>query len=202
MPVVCAHFGCNGAYSYPGTPAITADAQAVGGTDCAQAYTGYTSGVDLNPPGFAAKTFRDSRRKYDLLTIQCGVNGFVHGRTAAQEYASIVSLVQAAQADGFTVFVATITDSCLIYQSAGAEATFRDALNTAIRNGAAMYGYTVVDYAADPDIGSAGSSLNATYYQLDVGACSPIGGVHLTATGVAIQASLMEAAMTGIGFPQ
>ncbi len=205
VPVVCASFsgGCPGysagGGSRPYPPGVNEDSQAVGGTDCGQAYTNYLTGTDLNAPGMAASIFYNAKRKINLMTIQCGVNDYVHGNTAAQAYTGISNLVAAAKAKGFTVIVATLTDSCHISQG-GAEATFRGALNTSIRNGAAGGGYTVADYAADSNIGADGASLSSTYFQTPEGGCTT-GGVHLTASGVAIQAGIMEAAMASAGFP-
>lgn len=206
IPTVCQHYGCNGAsYVFPGQTPITADAQAVGGTSCPQAYTSFTGGADLNPPssGYwpsqAALSFYNPRRKANLLTIECGVNDYVQGNTAAQAYTGITNLVSAAKAAGYEVIVATLTDSCHIYLG-GAETTFRAALNTSIKNGAASNGYTVADYAANANIGVDGASQNTTYFQTPEAGCAT-GGVHLTAAGVAIQATIMEAAMGAISFP-
>lgn len=127
------------------------------------------------------------------------MNDYVQGNTAAQAFTGITNFVTAAKATGYTVFVATVTDSCLI-SAGGAETTFRAALNTSIRNGAAGQGYTVVDYAANANIGADGASFNLTYFQPDI-SCGNTGGIHLTATGVAIQAGIMESAMIAAGVP-
>lgn len=205
VPIVCASFsgGCpgyttgGGSISYP--PGVNVDSQALGGTDCGQAYSNYTGGTDLNPPGIPAMSFYNGKRKSNLMTIQCGVNDYIHGNTAATAYTGITNLVAAAKAKGYKVIVATLTDSCHISQGGG-EASFRGALNSLITGGALANGYTVADYAANGNIGCDGCSLNATYFQTPEGGCTT-GGVHLTAAGVAIQASIMEAAMSSIGFP-
>jgi hypothetical protein len=205
VPTVCAHFACNGAYySFTGSPAFTQDSQALGGTGCIDAYNNYIGGTDLNPPigswpSQAAISFYNPRRRTQIITLECGVNDWIHGNTAAQAFTGITNFVTAAKATGYTVFVATLTDSCHIYLGGG-ETTFRAALNTSIRNGAAGQGYTVVDYAANTNIGSDGASQNTTYFQTPEGGCAT-GGVHLTAAGVAIQAGIMEAAMTAAGVP-
>lgn len=175
------------------------DSQALGGTGCVEAYTNWLANTDLNPPGIAAFTFYNSDRKSNLMTIQCGVNDYIHGNTAATSYTALTNLVAAAKAKGYTVIVATLTDSCHISQGGG-EASFRGALNTSITGGAVANGYTVADYAADPFIGCDGCSLSSTYFQTPEGGCTT-GGVHLTAAGVAKQATIMEAAMAGISFP-
>lgn len=209
-PTVCAHFACNGAYySFAGSPAFTEDSQALGGTDCIQANTNYAGNTDLNPPTGAAglvplgpqaaSLFYNPRRRLNLITLECGVNDYVHGNTAAQAFTGITNFVTAAKATGYTVFVATLTDSCHI-DLGGGETTFRAALNTSIRNGAAGQGYTVVDYAANANIGCDGCSLSTTYFQTPEAGCSS-GGVHLTAAGVAIQAGIMESAMAAAGIP-
>ncbi len=205
MPTVCASFtgGCpgyatgGGSVSYP--PGVNVDPQAVGGTTCQTTFSNYSGNTDLNPPGMSAIRFYNSFRKANLMTIQCGVNGYVAGRTAAQEYTSILSLVSAAKAQGYTVIVATMTDSCHIYLG-GAEVTYAQALNDAINGGAVANGYTVADYAADANIGVAGASQSGTYFQTPEAGCAT-GGVHLKASGVAIQATIMEAAMAGVSFP-
>jgi hypothetical protein len=133
--------------------------------------------------------------------LQCGVNGYVHGHTAAQEFTGITNFVTNAKATGYTVFVATVQDSCHIFDG-GAEASFRAALNTSIRNGAAGQGYTVVDYAANANLGADGASTNLTYFQVEPTCGNGSNeGIHFTAAGVAIQASIMEAAMTAAGLP-
>lgn len=170
---------------------VDLDRQAVGGTDCEQAYQGYIGGTDLNPPAIPAIKFYDARRHINLITLQCGVNGFIHGRTATQEFTSITNFVTAAKATGFTVIVATLTDSSFI-SNGGGETTYRAALNTAITGGAVGQGYTVADYAANAFIGCDGCYSNTTYFT---------DGVHLTTAGIAIQATIMEAAMAAISFP-
>lgn len=205
VPVICAHFGCNGAYyTFAGSNQITESSQALGGTDCGQAYTGYLSNVDLNPPvgswpNQAAISFYNGKRKSNLMTIQCGVNDYVHGNNATAAYTGITNLVAAAKAQGYKVIVATTMDSCHIYLGGG-ETTFRAALNSSITGGAVANGYTVADYASDPNIGCDGCSQNSTYFQVPENGCVT-GGVHPTAAGAAIQASIMEAAMVSIGFP-
>jgi hypothetical protein len=204
VPTVCAHFACNGDYSFAGTPAFTIDGQALGGTTCVQAAGNYNSNTDLNPGAthnygpVAAISFYNPRRRAQVITLECGVNDYVAANTAAQAFTGITNFVTAAKATGYTVFVATLTDSCHIFDG-GAETTFRAALNTSIRNGAAGQGYTVVDYAANANIGADGASSNFTYFQQDVSCAS--GGIHLTATGAAIQAGIMETAMTAAGLP-
>jgi len=209
---VCANFACNGAYyAFAGNPAFTEDSQALGGTTCVQANTNYAGNTDLNPPtggaGLvpmgpqAAIAFYNPRRRVNLITLECGVNDYVAGNTAAQAFTGITNFVTAAKATGYTVFVATLTDSCHIFDG-GAETTFRAALNTSIRNGAAGQGYTVVDYAANANIGADGASTNLTYFQIEPTCGNGSNeGVHLTAAGAAIQAGIMEAAMTAAGVP-
>jgi hypothetical protein len=204
---VCINFGCNGFYDQqPGSPPFTLDRQAVGGTDCEQAAAGFSGGTDLNPPsgigGFpsqAALNFYNPRRRVNLITLECGVNDWIHGNTAAQAFTGVTNFVTAAKAAGFTVFVSTLTDSCHIFEGGG-ETTFRAALNTSIRNGAAGQGYTVVDYAANANIGADGANQNSTYFIIPDGGCTS-GGVHLQPAGVAIQAGIMEATMTAAGLP-
>ena len=205
VPTVCAHFGCNGAsYNYPGSPPFTQDSQAVGGTDCQQAATSFSSGLDLNPPpgsfpSQAALSFYNPRRRANIVTLECGVNDWIHGNTAAQAFTGITNFVTAAKAAGFVVFVATLTDSCHI-NLGGGETTFRAVLNTSIRNGAAGQGYTVIDYAANATIGADGASLNATNFQTPEPGCAS-GGVHLMPVAVAVQAGIWETAVAGAGYP-
>jgi len=147
----------------------------------------------------SAIQFYNPRRRTQIITLECGVNDWIHGNTAAQAFTGITNFVTSAKATGYTVFVATLTDSCHIFEGGG-ETTFRAALNTSIRNGAAGQGYTVVDYASNANIGADGASESATYFQTGEPGCTG-GGVHLTAAGAAIQAGIMEAAMTAAGVP-
>ena len=213
---VCAYFGCNGAlFNYSGTNpnpaphnAITVDGQASGGSDCVSMYGRYSSNTDssnfgLGIPGWANQgplSFYNGHRYVNLVTVQCGANDYVHGNTAAQAYTGITNLVAAAKATGYTVIVATMVDSCHVAQQPGAEDSFRSPLNASIRNGAVANGYAVVDYAANANIGADGAALGPTYFQTPEPGCAT-GGVHPNAAGIAIEATLMEAAMAAISFP-
>jgi len=181
--------------------------QAVGGTTCPQAYSNFVAGTDLNPSGLSAK---DAIRLYRgaksvLISLQCGVNDWIQGNSAATAYTGITDWVTAVKAHCTTygtnclVLVATVTDSCNIYLG-GAETTFRAALNSSITGGAVANGYTVVDYASATHLGADGDSQNSTYFQTPQVGCAT-GGVHYTSTGMAIQATTMEAAMASVSFP-
>lgn len=162
---------------------VTAYKGGVGGTKCSDTLAAF-------PTTYAAIAGLKPAPPLTAFSITCGQNDYVGGRTEAAAYADILSLVTLAQAKGMSVIVDTIMDS--IVTDTGAGATWRNNLNTLIRNGAAGAGYVVADAGADATLGCTGCYLNATYFNAD--------GIHLVTPGWAIKGGLDAARLTGFGF--
>ncbi len=166
---------------------------AVGGTTCKQwdegaVFTAFSSNVSF---ALAMPPFYRASRTHNIAGITCGVNDALGSETAVQVYSHITSLVvklQAAHFDG--VIVNTVTDS----SQGNANTSWRTDLNTLIRNGAIMYGYTVSDPGGDSLLGCTDCYMNLTYFNVD--------GVHPTAAGYAIYvASYLKPALVSLGVP-
>ncbi len=125
----------------------------------------------------------DSHRTRNVASIMCGAN---NNGSDLDSYNAILTWVASAKATGFNVVVFTMLSRVSLD-------SFKNALNTRIRNGAVANGYTVADSGSDPNMGCDGCYANLTYFQADQ--------VHPTLAGQVIVANpYAEAALATLGF--
>lgn len=118
------------------------------------------------------------------LIAWAGTNGMtIAGHTAAQEYADLVTYVQARLVAGWDAEKIVIPT---MLPRSGFSETVRGDYNAAIVADAENLGYIVARLDLDDDIGGAGDEANATYFY---------DGVHLTDAGHARVAAILYAAM-------
>lgn len=117
-----------------------------------------------------------------LFWFNAGTNGlFLKGNSAAQEWAAAERCIQFLISGGVPM-----ADVCLdtVTPATGRDETKRTDFNALLRTGQATYGFKIADIALDPDMGPAGSDLNATWYR---------NGLHPTIAGAAKIAALIYA---------
>lgn len=149
----------------------------VGSITCAQLASGFATRVPKI----------NTASKFNVYSIQCGVNDYVGGTTvAATVYASLMSNVTAAQALGYQVIVWTLEDNSITSNA------FRAAYNLLITNGAAGSNYTVANIGADANMGCNGCSSNLTYFR---------DGVHPTIVGNGVYGvTYLKPALVSLGW--
>jgi hypothetical protein len=99
----------------------------------------------------------------NILVVNPGANDIWAAATDVQVEASITSLVAAAKATGWTVFV--LTEVCR--SGTGGQIAYKDAVNVWLRAGNAVPLSNLIDVAADPNLGSATACVNQIYYRSD-----------------------------------
>lgn len=166
---------------------------AVGGTTCQLWNSGGMSSGILVGYSTNAAPFYYSRRMRNVLVLGCGTNDWVAGRSAAQVYSDLLSIVASAQATGFSVAVGTVSSAQRFTMANGGYA-WRSTLNSSIVSGAAGHGYSVFDYGDDATIGCDTCWTNSTYFNH---ADSDV--VHLTNAGQVIQASYLQPVLAALG---
>ena len=120
------------------------------------------------------------------MVLVCGRNNLGSGVSPATTFAQMEAYISAAKATGYTVVVQTVISSFNVNN------TDRATLNTLIRNNAVADGYTVMDVAADPNLGCDLCYLSPVYF-LDL--------VHLTYdAGMPIQAAYLKSTLQSLGF--
>ena len=108
---------------------------------------------------------------------------FVNGASAATAYANLVTYCTARRAAGWKVIIGTL----LPRADVGTPATFeadRQTVNTLLRQHWREFADALMDVGADPYIGQAGQTTNATYYAADL--------VHMTNAGYARVAAIAK----------
>lgn len=153
------------------------------GSTCAQILSRYSSGVGSNYKA----TYGVSN---NVATIKCGVND--HNTTAdspSTVYNNyVLPWVVLAKASGFKVMVGTLGS----FSTEGAAVSgWRDAYNSLIISGALANGYTIFDFASDPNMGCNGCYSNTTYFS---------DGIHPTSGGQVIYGAIYKAALQSAGF--
>lgn len=167
-------------YTEYNTSTIQSRKFSAGGTDCDFAISQLET---YGPSYYRPETL------LNVASLTTGSNDYVHGSTVAACFANILDFVATAQAMGYLVIVNTVPSAQRFDTTAGN--TWRDDLNTEIRNGAATYNYLVADVASDPDIGCRTCYLNPTYFVDDI---------HFTAAGNLILGSYTYALLSALGF--
>jgi lysophospholipase L1-like esterase len=123
--------------------------------------------------------------KWGGLTVAVVLEGrndvVTNGANATVAYNNLVALSTALKGNGADSVV-----MCTVLPSTGLADATRDSLNTLIRGDVT---WTVADIAADPTIGGNSSNSNTTIYG---------DGVHLNATGTAIAAPIIRAAIESV----
>lgn len=139
-------------------------------------------------------------QKYNVVSLNCGINDYKQGTSDPNiTFGKIVSYVRDRKSAGWNyVIVLTVEDDQAVnLGDQTAWQTYRHSLNTLIRNGAATYGYVVMDIASDPTMGCDGCALNCTYFLCPGGADS---NEHPTVAGNAIFATYLQAVLSSLGF--
>lgn len=194
------------------TKPFSYDREAVPGTTCANALAAVTAvgtpttptALGFGPAGSLYTTgndvaqFYNSHRRVSIVSLGCGTNDYGGGRTAAATIADIQAWVAAIQANAplSQIWVQTVPDRGSM--SAAGGYTWKDTVNTAIR---AISGITVVDVAANANLGCNGCATNTTYFHPDQVHFSGTNGVPPDANnnGITIQSGLAVTVMTGQG---
>lgn len=155
--------------------------EGVGGTRCSDTLANIATAYGNYGPPRGVTT--------NAATIDCGRNDYVGGRTPAQTYADILSIVAYLKARGLSVIVNNMGSASTYDVS---DPTWKPALNALIAGGAVANGYTVSDIGADANLGCLGCYSNLTYFLPD--------GVHLTQTGYNLKGTIVGVRLTALGF--
>jgi hypothetical protein len=106
-------------------------------------------------------------KKNDVIFLWEGTNDLnTNALSAAAAYANVVTYIQTVQGYGAVVIVGTVLARDFTGDAADLM-TRIDSYNALVRSGAATYGYTVCDLAADPLFDTRADASNATYYNGD-----------------------------------